>query len=78
MSFTRWIISHEADKPCYNYFILHNKEISHFLNKLKAIITSGLRRFISSKEIFPPSQFYFSNAIILCKAQEHLIYIVLL
>ena len=43
-----------------------------FLNKLKVIITSGLGRFISSKEIFPPSRFYFSNAIVLCLAWEHL------
>ena len=49
----------------YVYY-MHNKEIWRFLNKLKAIITSGLRRFISSKEIFPPSRFYFSNAIVLC------------
>ena len=47
-------------------YYMHNKEIWWFLNKLKAIITSGLRRFISSKEIFPPSRFYFSNAIVLC------------
>ena len=43
-------------------YYMHNEEIWRFLNKLKAIITSGLGRFISSKEIFPPSRFYFSNA----------------
>ena len=43
-------------------YYMHNKEIRRFLNKLKAIITSGLGRFTSSKEIFPPSLFYFSNA----------------
>ena len=41
---------------------MHNEEIRQFLNKLKTIITSGLGRFISPKEIFPPSRFYFSNA----------------
>ena len=30
---------------------MHNKEIPQFSNKLKVTITSGLRRFISSKEI---------------------------
>ena len=47
-------------------YYMHNKEIWWFLNKLKALITSGLRRFISSKEIIPPGRFYFSNAIVLC------------
>ena len=47
-------------KPLY---YMHNKEIPRFPNKLKVMITSGLRRLISSKEIFPLSQFYFSNAI---------------
>ena len=55
----------------YIYYI-HNEEISRFLCTLKAIITSSQRRFISSKEIFSPSRFYFSHAIILCKAREHL------
>ena len=53
-------------------YYMHKKEIWRFLNKLKAIITFGLRRFISSKEIFLPSRFYFSNAIVLCQAREHL------
>ena len=53
-------------------YYMHNKKISRFLNKLKAIITSSLGRFISSKEIFPPSWFYFSNAIVLCYAREYL------
>ena len=34
--------------------------------QLKGIIPSGLRRFISSKEIFPRRQFYFSDATVLC------------
>ena len=60
---------------CLNrVYYMHNKEIWRFLNKLDAIITSGLRRFISSKEIFPPSRFYFFNAIVLCEAREHLTY----
>ena len=56
----------------YDIYYMHNKEISGFLNKLKGIITSGLRRFISCKEIFLPSRFYFSNAIAACKVREHL------
>ena len=48
-----------------NIYYMHSEEIWRFFNKLKAIITSGLRRFISSKEIFLPSQFYFSYAIVL-------------
>ena len=47
-------------------YYMHNEEIRRFLNKLKAIITSGLGGFISSKEIFLPNQFYFSYANILC------------
>ena len=53
-------------KVMITIYYMHNKKISRFLNKLKAIITSGLRKFISSKEIFPPSRFYFSSAIVLC------------
>ena len=53
------------------YYYMHNKEIPRFPNKLKVIITSGLRRFISSKEIFPCSQFYFSNAIHIYKHLSH-------
>ena len=48
-----------VDKTIY---YMHNEEIARFSNKLKVIITSGLRRFISSAEIFPCSRFYFSNA----------------
>ena len=43
-------------------YYMHNEEMPQFSKKLKVIITSGLRRFISSKEIFPCSQFYLSNA----------------
>ena len=50
---------------CITIYYMHNKEIWRFFNKLKAIITSGLRRFSSAKEIFPPSRIYFSNAIVL-------------
>ena len=45
------------------YYML-NKEISGFLNKLKVIITSGLRRFISSNKMFPHDWFYFPIAIV--------------
>ena len=31
---------------------MHNKEIRRYLNKLNAIITSGLRRFISLRKYF--------------------------
>ena len=59
---------------CYrnHIYYMQNEEIWRFLNKLKAIITSGLGRFISSKEIFLPSRFYFSNAIVLSYAWEYL------
>ena len=50
-SHLKWVRTH----VCY----LQNEEIPRFQNKLKVIITSGLRRFISSKEIIPCSQFYF-------------------
>ena len=46
-------------KGAENIYYLHNKEIWRFLNKLKEIITSCLRGFIFSKEIFPRSRFYF-------------------
>ena len=49
---------------------MHNKEIPRFPNKLKVIFTSGLRRFISSKEIFPCSRFYFSSAICIYKRKN--------
>ena len=35
---------------------MHNEEVPRFLKKLKVIITFGLGRFISSKEIFPCSR----------------------
>ena len=44
-------------------YYMHNEEIPRFLKKLKVIITSGLGRFIFSKEIFLCSRFYFSNAL---------------
>ena len=63
-SFSTWV--------SISKYYMHNEEIWRFLNKLKAIITSGLGRFISSKEIFPPSRFYFSNAIVLSYAREYM------
>ena len=64
-----WITLLSCDKSKY---YMHNEEIWRFLNKLKAIMTSGLGRFISSKEIFLPSRFYFSIAIVLSNAREYL------
>ena len=43
-------------------YYMHNKEMPWFSNKIKVIISFGLERFISSKEIFPSSRFYFSNS----------------
>ena len=33
-------------------YYMHNEEMPRFSNKLKVIITSGLRRFISANEIY--------------------------
>ena len=53
-------------------YYMHNEEIPQFSNKLKVIITSGLRRFISSKEIFPCSRFLLFQYIQYITMREHM------